>query len=115
MNPVADGAELTYRVNALEKGLAMETEKREQGEKYRHRMAEDNQARFGEIKSDIGGLRSGFMAHLEDDKALYTMLGAIDMRLRRVEQMVWIAAGGVLVIGGLVGILGANILRLLAK
>ena len=97
----------------MELALDREVEKREQSDKYRHNMAEDMQARFGDIKGDLGGLRSGFFQHLEDDKELYKMLGAIDTRLRRVEQMVWIAAGGVVVLGGIIGIIGGNILRLL--
>lgn len=106
---------IEVRVSAVEKAIAVEIEKRERSDKYRHNMAEDAQARFAEIKSDLGGMRAGFIQHLEDDKQLYALLSKMGDRIQTIERLVWIAAGGVAVIGGVIYIFASQFLRLLAK
>lgn len=108
-------ASIEVRVSVLEKGLDREIEKREKSDKYRHHMAEDIQARYAEIQSDISTMRAGLQAHIQDDQVVAKVIGGMDERLRTVERLVWIAAGGVLVIGAMVSIVGINILRLLAR
>lgn len=39
---------------------------------------------------------------------------SMDARVRVIERLVWIGVGGIVVLGGLVSIIGNNILRLLA-
>ena len=104
----ADG--LTVRVDALERGLATEIEKRERSDKYRHNLAEDNQARFAEIKASLVVLQADYYTHFKDDML---KLSTLDERMRIIERLSWIAVGGVGIIGGGVWFFSAKIIAIL--
>ena len=110
---MADIPELTVRLSQVEKGLERETGKREEATKYMHHMVEDVQDRYHEIALSFGRIEAAFVEHAKDDKQMVDTMGGLDTRMRTIERLVWIAMGGVAVIGGLVAVYGTFILKLL--
>ena len=110
---MADTPELTVRMVQVEKGLERETTKREEGNKYMHHMVEDVQERYHEIAMSFGRMEAAFVEHTKDDKQMVESMGGLDKRMRTIERLVWIAMGGLAVLGGLVGVYGTYILNLL--
>jgi len=87
------------RIDLLDRALEREIGKREQADKYTHRMIEDVQARYQEAMLSFGRIESAFRQHLDDDKKMGLGISQLDDRLRTVERLVWIAVGGIVVIG----------------
>lgn len=112
---MAEMPELTFRVDQVEKDLDREITKREEANKYTHRMVEDVQERYRDIAVSFGRIESAFTQHLGDDKKMTSSIEKIDTRMRTIERLTWIAVGGVVVIAGIVSVIGGNILRLLAS
>ena len=59
----------------------------------------------------ISALKEQFDAHDERDMATQDMLFS---KLESIQRLVWIAVGGVVVIGALVSLVGGSIMKLLA-
>jgi hypothetical protein len=93
--------------------LDREIGKREQSDKYQHRMLEDVQARYADIAVSFGRIDSAFMQHLSDDKKMTAAIENIDRRVHTIERLTWIAVGGVVVIAALFSVFGSLLLRLL--
>lgn len=110
---MAESPELTFRLAQVEKDLEREAMKREEGNKYTHRMVEDVQSRYHEIALSFGRMEAAFVEHTKDDKQMVESMGGLDKRMRTIERLVWIAMGGLAVLGGLVGVYGTYILNLL--
>ena|SRR3990167_1151801 len=110
---MANVPELTVRVDSIERGLDRETAKREEANKYVHRMVEDVQARYQDIALSVGRIESAFRQHLDDDKKMTATFMSLDGRLRTVEKLAWVAVGGLTVIAGLVALFGSYMLKLL--
>ena len=110
---MAESPELTFRLAQVEKDLEREAMKREEGNKYTHRMVEDVQSRYHEIALSFGRIEAAFVEHAKDYKQMVDTMGGLDQRMRMIERLVWIAMGGVAVIGGLVAVYGTFILKLL--
>jgi archaellum component FlaC len=110
-----DNAALEVRVAILENGLHQEIEKREKSDKYRHNMAEDIQARYADIKGDIGGMKTGLLSHISDDRRMQESIESIDHRIRIVERLTWVAVGGVAVIGSGIYLFASKLIELLTK
>lgn len=87
------------RIDQLEKGLEREIGKREQSDKYTHQMVEDVMNRYQDAMLSFSRIESAFMQHLEDDKKMGSGIIRLDDRLRTVERLVWVAVGGIVVIG----------------
>lgn len=51
--------------------------------------------------------------HKREMDGMADWIKGIDDRMRVIERLVWIAIGGVVVLGALMSIIGGNILRLL--
>lgn len=105
--------ELTFRVDEVAKDLDREIAKREEANKYMHRMVEDVQARYRDISVSFGRIEISFTEHLKDDKQMALGISEMDKRMRTIERLTWIAVGGVMVIGGMVAIFGSVIMRYL--
>jgi len=110
---MADTPELTVRVGVVERTLDREIIKREQSDKYQHRMLEDVQARYADIAVSFGRIDSAFMQHLTDDKKMTASIERMDTRMRTIERLTWIAVGGVVVIAALFSVFGSVLVRLL--
>ena len=110
---MADTTELTVRMIQAEKELERETMKREEANKYMHRMVEDVQARYHDIALSFGRLEAAFVEHTKDDKQMVSSMGGLDTRMRTVERLTWIAVGGVTVIAAMVAIFGSVIMKYL--
>lgn len=107
--------EIELRLKNTERGLEKEVEKRERSDKYTHNVIEDVQTRYADIVSQITGIKSAFMQHMEDDKKMGLSIQGIDSRLRTVERLVWVAVGGIAVIAALIGTIGSHLITVLAK
>lgn len=95
----------------MELALDREIEKREESDKYRHHLAEDVQTRYAAINLGLGNITEAMRSHIiacAADKI------EINGRLKSIERLIWIAVGGVAVLGALIGIVGGNIMRLLS-
>ena len=107
---MAELAELTVRMDTVEKTIEREIGKRENSEKYTHRMIEDVQSRYQAIAVSFGRIETAFTQHLADDKKMTQSLVDLDKRVRTVERLTWVAVGGIAVIGGLVALVGGQII-----
>ena len=107
---MAELAELTVRMEVIEKTVEREIGKRETSDKYTHRMIEDVQARYHDIALSFGRIEAAFMQHLNDDKQMTKYISDVDKRVRTVERLTWIAVGGIAVIGGLIAIVGGQLI-----
>lgn len=101
---MATNGELNVRLEFVEKELAREIEKREKAVKYMNNMLEDIQTRYADIQRQMGNIEAAITQHFSDDKLMTASIKALDERLRHVESMVWVAFGGVIVIGGIITI-----------
>ena len=108
---MADMPELPFRVEQLEKDLDREITKREEANKYMHRMVENVQARYQDIAVSFGRIETAFTEHLKDDKQMNAGISKIDERMRTVERLTWIAVGGTTVIGGMIIIFFSIVLK----
>ena len=111
---MAELAELSVRMDQIEKTVEREIGKRENSEKYTHRMLEDVQKRYQDIAVSFGKIETAFMQHLKDDQKMTQSIGDLDKRFRTVERLTWIAVGGIMVIGGIIAIVGSQLLSKLA-
>ena len=111
---MAELAELSVRMDQVEKTLEREIGKRENADKYTHRMIEDVQSRYQAIAVSFGKIETAFMQHLNDDKQMTRSMESMDRRVRTVERLAWIAVGGIAVIGGIIAIVGSQLLSKLA-
>ena len=99
---------LTVRVERLERVVDDELLRREKGQKYTHNMLED-------LKSQMqAGFENDNVTDRLMEERLTTAVSGQDTRLRTIERLVWIAVGGVIVIGTVTSIVGGNILKLLS-
>lgn len=110
---MAELPELTIRVDQVEKALDREVAKREESNKYTHRMVENVQARYAEIALSFGRIEAAFTQHLHDDKKMTIGIADLDKRIRTVERLAWSAVGGLAVIAGLIAIFGTYMVRAL--
>lgn len=83
--------------------------------KYVHNMLEDLGIKIGGLERSAVRFEADLLHRSLANEGLMKWLAAVDERQRTIERLVWIAVGGVIVIGTLVGIIGGNILRLLAR
>jgi hypothetical protein len=105
---MAELPELTVRVEQVEKGLEREIGKREQSDKYNHRLIEDVQKRYQDTALMFGRIETAFTQHLKDDREMAQSFANLDGRLRTVERLAWVAVGGLAVIASLVTIFGSH-------
>ena len=101
---MATNGELTILIDQLQREVERETEKREKAIKYMEHMLEDVQGRYADIQRQMGNIEAAIRQHFTDDKSMTAGIKAIDDRLRHVERLVWIAFGGVIVIGAAITI-----------
>lgn len=111
---MAELAELTLRMETVEKTIEREIGKRENSEKYTHRMIEDVQSRYQAIAVSFGRIEAAFTQHLKDDKQMTQSIADLDKRVRTVERLTWIAVGGIAVIGGMIALVGSQLIGKLA-
>ena len=104
-------AELAIRIEFLQKAHEAELKAR----KYTHNMLEDLGIKLVGLERSAARFEADLMHRSGNDTSTREWLGGIDGRLRTIERLVWIAVGGVVVIGGLTAIIGGNILKLLAR
>lgn len=103
-------AELALRIEYLQKSRDEELKAR----KYVHNMIEDMSGKLSGLEQSAVRFEA-YMTHRDiSESGLKEWLSAVDARQRVIERLVWIAVGGLLVIGALVSIIGGSILKLLA-
>lgn len=104
-------AEIALKIAFLEKAHEEAVKSR----KYTHNMLEDLGARIGGIERSAARFEADLIHRSLSDQSAQKWLGGIESRLQTIERLVWIAVGGVVVIGGLTTFVGGNILKLLAR
>lgn len=104
---------ISERIDVLSRDLLRETEKREESQKYMNRVIEDVQSRYRDAMLTFNRIEMAFNQHLSDDRKMTDSIVRIDNRLRTVERMVWIAVGGIIIIGASIPIATSIILRYL--
>src|SRR6185436_6675365 len=104
-------AELALKIAYLERGREDELKAR----KYTHNMIEDIGSKVVALGHSAARFEENLRSHSVEDQETKASVLAMDNRLRTIERLVWIAVGGLIVVGGLVSIIGGSILKLLAK
>jgi fatty-acid desaturase len=94
------------RIGNLERLLEKEVDKRERSDKYTHNLIEDVQHRYAEMATNIAEIKVSFLKHLEDDKMMSS-------NLKVIERLVWVAVGGICILGAGIGIAVTVILHYL--
>ena len=102
--------ELALKVRYLEKAHEDGAKSR----KYIHNMIENLGVRIANIERSAERFEVDLTHRTLAAKGLTEWLEKVDERLRTMERLVYIALGGVIVIGALVSIIGGNILKLLS-
>lgn len=108
-------AELALLLTRVEADMAKHSDKDEQAFKYTHHMLEDMGARLSGIERTGVRFEADLAHRALIEAGVVKWLEKVDERLRAMERLVYIALGGVIVIGTLVSIIGGNILRLLSR
>ena len=102
-------AELAIKIEFLQKAHEEELKAR----KYVHHMLEDLGMKLSGLERSAARFEADLVNRLGNETNTRNWLGGIDGRLQTIERLVWIAVGGVVVIGALTSIIGGNILHLL--
>lgn len=110
---MSDSEAILLRLSRVEADLSKHAEKDEKAFKYSHNMLEDLGARLAGIERTGARFEIDLQHRNGHDTTTRKSLGGIDDRLRTLERLVWIAVGGVFVIGAIVSIVGGNIMKLL--
>lgn len=112
---MSESEAMLLRLGRVETDLAKHFDRDEKEFRYSHNMLEDLGARLAGIERSAARFEADLAHRSVSDKNMREWLTAIEERLRTVERLVWIAVGGVVVLGGIITLIGGNILRLLAK
>ena len=108
-------AVLENKVETLEQWALKHERDDERAHKYQNNMLEDFLARLSGIERSAARFETDLIHRNGYDTDTKGSLREIYERIRTLERLVWIAVGGVVVVGGIVSIVGGNILKLLAK
>lgn len=107
----AELAALHVRIEFLQKGADAEAK----AKKYIEHLLENMKEEVGELKISVARHEGEFAKQaLEPDKGDDLWYG-IDSRVRTVERLVWIAVGGLGVVGILITLVGHQIATALTK
>lgn len=107
-------ATLELRVENLESWSEKHEREDDRNHKYANHMMEDLLARLGGIERAASRFEADLAHRNGHQLTTQESLKEIYDRIRILERLVWIAVGGVVVTGGIVSIIGGNLLRLLA-
>ena len=108
-------AVLETKVLTLEEWADKHEREDERSHKYQNNMMEDLIARLSGIERSAARFETELLHRNGNDLDTKAALKEIYERVRMLERLVWIAVGGVVVVGGIVSIVGGNILKLLAR
>ena len=107
-------AVLETKVGTLEGWADKHEREDERAHKYQNNMMEDLLARLAGIERSAARFETDLMHRNGSDTETKGSLREIYDRLRTLERLVWIAVGGLVVVGGIMGIVGSRILTLLS-
>ena len=103
-------AELAIKIQFLERAHEESVKSR----KYIHNMIEDLGAKMTTLARAAARFEAALTHRNISDTESKKWLGGIEGRLQTIERLVWIAVGGLIIIGGLTMLIGGNILKLLS-
>ena len=103
-------AELAMKIQFLEKAHEEAVKSR----KYIHNMIEDLGAKMTTLERAAARFEADLTHRNISESESRKWLGGIEGRLQTIERLVWIAVGGLIIIGGLTMLIGGNILKLLS-
>jgi hypothetical protein len=103
--------EMSIKIDYLERAHMDELKAR----RYTHNMLEDLGEKLSNLERSAERFEADLHNRMGNDTNTREWLGGIDGRLRTIERLVWIAVGGVVVVGGLTAIIGGNIMQLLSR
>ena len=106
-------AVLETKVETLEEWAAKHELDDQRSHKYQNNMMEDLIERLAGIERSAARFEADLMHRNGSDLDTKVSLKEIFERLRVLERLVWIAMGAVVVVGGIVSIVGGNILKLI--
>ena len=106
--------EFALRLGRLEGDLVKHSDKDERAFKYSHHMLEDLGARIAGIERTGIRFEADLTNRNGNDTNTRDWLKGIDGRVQKIERLVWIAVGGVMVVGGTLAVVGERILNLLS-
>ena len=104
---------ILHRLQRIETDLTRHLDKDEKSFKYTHNMLEDLGEKLSSLERSAARFEADLVHRSLNDQNAQKWLGGIEGRLQNIERLVWIAVGGVVVIGGLVSFIGSNILKFL--
>ena len=108
-------AVLETKVETLEAWADKHEVDDDRSHKYQNNMMEDLIARLSGIERSAARFETDLMHRNGHDSDTKGSLKEIYDRLRTLERLIWIAVGGLVVVGGIVSIVGGNILKLLSR
>ena len=106
-------AVLETKVETLEEWAAKHELDDQRSHKYQNNMMEDLIARLAGIERSAARFETDLMHRNGSDVDTKASLRDIFERIRVLERLVWIAMGAVVVVGGIVSIVGGNILKII--
>ena len=106
-------AVLETKVDTLEQWAEKHELEDERAHKYQNNMMEDLIARLSGIERSAARFESDLVHRNGNEQDTKGSLRDIFERIRTLERLVWIAVGGLVVVGGIMSIVGSKILTLL--
>ena len=106
-------AVLETKVETLEEWAAKHELDDQRSHKYQNNMMEDLIARLAGIERSATRFETDLLHRNGSDLDTKVSLKEIFERIRVLERLVWIAMGAVVVVGGIVSIVGGNILKII--
>lgn len=111
---MSESEAILLRLSRLELDMEKHSSRDEKLFKYSHNMLEDLGTKLVAIERTGARFESDLANRALNDKNARDWLTGLDTRLQTIERLVWIAVGGVVVIGGLTSFVGGSILKLLS-
>lgn len=106
-------AVLETRVDTLEEWAKKHELDDQRNHKYQNNMLENLLGRLAGIEQSAARFETDLMYRNGSDVTTQKGLSKLDERVRNIERLVWIAVGGLVVVGSIMGIVGSKILTLL--
>ena len=108
-------ATLEVRVENIEAWAEKHERDDDRTHKYINNMLEDLLEKLVGLERSAARFESDLAHRNGNDLNTHSSLKEIYERIRVLERLVWIAVGGVIVTGGIVSIVGGNILKILSR
>ena len=113
LESVKNTGEIWLRLDRLEQDMEKHQEKDDKAFKYSHNMMENALSKLASIERTLGHYEGERMMRAQTDTAKSAITEGMNARLQTIERLVWVALGGVIVIGALITLASHHITKIL--